>query len=72
MADDVFVSFRFFFPCRVKAELAARLKLDEPGTDPPNKYPWAMFTPDGQRRIWSLEDAVESSLVFIFKGEQSG
>lgn len=50
------------------AELTARLNLDEPGTDPPNKFPWAMFTPDGQRRIWSLEDAVESSLVFIFKG----
>lgn len=62
----------FLVPRREKTELATRLKLDEPGTDPPNKFPWAMFTPDGQRRISSLEDAVKSSLVFIFKGEPGG
>eukprot|EP00903_Cladosiphon_okamuranus_P005392 g5381.t1 len=50
------------------AELAETLNLDEPGSDPPNKFPWAMFTPDGQRRITSLKDAITSRLVFIFKG----
>lgn len=29
-----------------------------------------MFTPDGQKRISSLEDVITSRLVFIFKGEQ--
>lgn len=52
-----------------QAELAERLNLDEPGTDPPNKFPWAMYTPDGQRRIKSLKDAITSRLVFIFKGK---
>ena len=28
-----------------------------------------MYTPDGQRRITSLKDAITSKLVFIFKGE---
>lgn len=28
-----------------------------------------MYTPDGQRRITSLKDAVISRLVFVFKGE---
>ncbi|CAM9163624.1 unnamed protein product [Scytosiphon promiscuus] len=51
-----------------RAELAERLKLDEVGKDPPNKFPWAMYTPDGQRRISSLKDAITSRLVFIFKG----
>ena len=53
-----------------KTELAQRLKLDEAGPDPPNKFPWAMYTPDGQRKISSLDDAITSRLVFIFKGEK--
>ncbi|CAM9884149.1 unnamed protein product, partial [Ectocarpus sp. 12 AP-2014] len=50
------------------AELTETLRLDDVGPDPPNKFPWAMYTPDGQRRISSLEDAIASRLVFIFKG----
>lgn len=49
-------------------ELTERLQLDVPGQDPPNKFPWAMFTPDGTRRIVSAKDALTSRLVFIFKG----
>lgn len=52
-----------------KNELTKRLNLNAAGKDPPNKFPWTMYTPDGSVRIRSIEDAIESRLVFIFKGE---
>lgn len=55
----------------VKTELKTRLGLDTPGKDPPNKFAWAMYTPDGRKKIETIDDAMESRLVFIFKGERA-
>jgi len=50
-----------------KSSIAQKLELDVPGTNPPNKYNWAMFTPQGDP-INSLEEALASKIVLIFKG----
>ncbi|CAN0154104.1 unnamed protein product [Discosporangium mesarthrocarpum] len=50
-----------------KGELSHRLDLDIPGKDPPNKFAWAMYTPDGRKRIETIEEALSSRLVFVFK-----
>jgi len=49
-------------------ELEERLELEVVGTNPSNKYPWAMFTPDGLTKLSDLEKTLESGLAFIFKG----
>jgi len=50
-----------------KSKIAYQLELDVPGTNPTNKYPWAMFTPQGSP-ITLLDQALESKVFFIFKG----
>ena len=58
---------------RNELEKALALEHITAETEPPNKYPWAAFTPDGSAKIASLDDAVpdevgHSRLILVFKG----